>query len=290
MTAAKETPEARTTNARASATAQFGRHDRHCFIAMPYGRSKREREAFGGWYSAVLEPAAREVGLEPVLAVALQYPVAVTSEMCEHLAADAVAVGDLGGFRTKDEPNPNVMYEVGIRHALRLPIVLLALEGQRLPFDIGAQRVLFYKRETSHKNIAYVKRELASFLTAALEGIFYTPFASLAHQAPQPTKQSPGIDVVQRTLRASQFGPFCVNSWWIWFGKRTGVPSHEVFEAVIEATSIEHFLRLCQAPTSAEASIWRELGRADEALHLLSELNLVRDALRLPRLPVPSDA
>ena len=56
---------------------------------------------------------------------------------------------DLGGVSPADEPNPNVMYEPGIRHALDLPHVIMAWKGQRLPFDIGHQRAIMEDRQRS---------------------------------------------------------------------------------------------------------------------------------------------
>jgi hypothetical protein len=40
--------------------------------------------------------------------------------------------------------NPNVMYELGLAHARTKPTILLAPQGQRLPFDIRNLRVIEY--------------------------------------------------------------------------------------------------------------------------------------------------
>ena len=42
--------------------------------------------------------------------------------------------------------NPNVMYELGIAHALGKPVIMISsTSGEELPFDVKTQRVLFYK-------------------------------------------------------------------------------------------------------------------------------------------------
>jgi hypothetical protein len=41
--------------------------------------------------------------------------------------------------------NPNVMYELGIAHALGKDVVIIANSGADLPFDVNSRRILFYK-------------------------------------------------------------------------------------------------------------------------------------------------
>lgn len=43
------------------------------------------------------------------------------------------------------ELNPNVFYELGVRHALRHGTILMALKGTQLPFDVGDLRVIPYE-------------------------------------------------------------------------------------------------------------------------------------------------
>ncbi len=42
--------------------------------------------------------------------------------------------------------NPNVLYEIGMAHSLGKNVVLIAEQGESLPFDIAAVRVVFYKQ------------------------------------------------------------------------------------------------------------------------------------------------
>ncbi len=65
------------------------------------------------------------------------------------------------------------MYELGIRHALNLPVVIMGWKGQRLPFDISNQRAILEERdfESIPRNIEL----LESFISEAKDGSFYKP-------------------------------------------------------------------------------------------------------------------
>ena len=101
-------------------------HQKHCFVVMPFGRDREEKKWFRGWYEVVIEPAVRSSGLEPVLSASEEQPSAINDEIRAHLTFDPMVVVDLGCIRPDDPPNPNVMYELGIRHAFGLPLVIMA--------------------------------------------------------------------------------------------------------------------------------------------------------------------
>jgi hypothetical protein len=49
-----------------------------------------------------------------------------------------MAVADLTGH------NPNVFYELGLRHMIELPVVLIAQQGTKIPFDAAGVRTIFF--------------------------------------------------------------------------------------------------------------------------------------------------
>jgi hypothetical protein len=155
--------------------------NRTCFVAMPFGRTSEEQRWFKGWYQAVIEPAIKGAGYDPVLAAALDQPSAINDEIRSHLVFDAMAVVDLGGRNPEDPPNPNVMYELGIRHAFGLPLVLLAWEGQWLPFDVSNQRAILSRRD--FLDIEPTKAKLTEFIQSASHGKFYNPMVAVGREA-----------------------------------------------------------------------------------------------------------
>lgn len=55
--------------------------------------------------------------------------------------------------------NPNVMYELGIAHALGKDVVMISNTKEELPFDVNSRRILFY---SDHKDLTNkLQRELA---------------------------------------------------------------------------------------------------------------------------------
>lgn len=148
---------------------------------MPIGRSREERKWFRGWYDVVIRTAVLECGYEPVLSVAEEQPGAINDEIRSHLAFDPMVVVDLGGMSPEDPPTPNVMYELGIRHAFGLPLVIMAWEDQVLPFDVGNQRAIMSQRGFS--DIEAVKKALVKFISAAEDGRFYNPMETVGREA-----------------------------------------------------------------------------------------------------------
>ena len=152
-----------------------------CFVVMPFGRDSDERKWFKGWYEVVVSPAISASGYEPVLSAGEEQPGPINDEIRAHLAYDPMVLVDLGGFEPDDDPNPNVMYELGIRHALGLPLVLMAWEGQRLPFDVSNQRVIMQGRD--FLDIEANKRKIVAFIQAASEGKYYKPMDAVGRMA-----------------------------------------------------------------------------------------------------------
>lgn len=174
-------------------------HARHCFIVMPSGRDASDQKWFRGWYEVVIKPSVVEVGYQPVLAAAEEQPGAINDEIRAHLALDPMVVVDLAGTEPEEDPNPNVMYELGIRHALGLPLVMMAWKGQRLPFDVSNQRVIMEERDLM--DLELNKRRLVTFIRAAEQGKYYKPMEAVSRQATiQVASESFGEDSVLRAL------------------------------------------------------------------------------------------
>ncbi len=65
-------------------------------------------------------------------------PGMITTQVLECLKNAKLAIADLSYL------NPNVFYEVALRHALRLPVVQLIRKADKLPFDVNQSRTLVF--------------------------------------------------------------------------------------------------------------------------------------------------
>lgn len=114
----------------------------HVFVAMPFGIKAAADGSlidFDRVYAELIRPALESAGLEVQRADEEQSAGDIRADLFQELLMADLVVADL----TLD--NPNVWYELGVRHALRARGVIL-VQGPRAaqPFDIYTDRKLTY--------------------------------------------------------------------------------------------------------------------------------------------------
>ena len=122
-----------------------------CFVLMPFGRKTDAAGRvtnFDSVYDKIIAPAVEQAGLEPIRADEEKIGGTIHKPMFERLMLCHYAVADITGA------NPNVFYELGIRHALRpRSTVIIFREGTVRPFDIALVRGISYKTDSSGEPI-----------------------------------------------------------------------------------------------------------------------------------------
>ena len=125
-----------------------------CFIAMPFGRKEaggRTVEFDDVWHR-VIEPAITAADMQPLRADEEWVGGIIHKPMFERLLLCEYAVCDL------TLANPNVFYELGVRHAARpATTVLIMADDVRLPFDVAMLRTLPYRLGLDGKPAAAAK-------------------------------------------------------------------------------------------------------------------------------------
>jgi hypothetical protein len=110
-----------------------------CFYITPIGsEDSEERRHADLFMSSLVQPALDEIGLTVVRADQIGEPGMITSQILEYLKYARLAIADLSYL------NPNVFYEVALRHSLRLPVVQMIRRADRLPFDVNQSRTLVF--------------------------------------------------------------------------------------------------------------------------------------------------
>lgn len=142
----------------------------HAFIAMPFGEKPNtngEIIDFNRVYAELIKPALEDAGLEVFRADEEQQAGDILTDMFQELLMADLVVADL----TID--NPNVWYELGVRHALRARGVVLVC-GDRInnAFDLHAQRKLRYGIEgggPDKQTVEQDKQKLTAMVKETME-------------------------------------------------------------------------------------------------------------------------
>jgi len=92
-----------------------------CFVVMPF-HSLYEAE-----YERVILPAIEDVGLACVRGNEIYSRQAIIQDIWASIREARIVVAELSGR------NPNVMYEIGLAHAIGKPIVLLTRNEEDIP-------------------------------------------------------------------------------------------------------------------------------------------------------------
>jgi hypothetical protein len=133
-----------------------------CFIATPIGPDVSDvRKSADGLLQEVLAPELRSLGFVVVVPHELSTPGSITGQIVEHLIDATLVVVNLTGL------NPNVMYELAVRHATKKPVVIVAEESTKLPFDVSDQRTIFF--ENSMMGAFRLRPQFRAAVNAAVE-------------------------------------------------------------------------------------------------------------------------
>lgn len=146
--------------------------EKECFFIAPIGPDGSEhRNRSDAVLEFIVAHAAEELGLLAVRADQLGEPGQITLQVIEHVLGAKAAVVDLTGH------NPNVYYELAIRHTAKLPTVLICEQGQDLPFDIAQMRTIFFSH-TDLRSADHCRHEIIRQLRQALDGAVDSPVAA----------------------------------------------------------------------------------------------------------------
>jgi hypothetical protein len=172
---------------------------------MPFGRktdAAGRMTNFDSVYEKLIAPAVEAAGLEPIRADEEKIGGTIHKPMFERLMLCHYAVADITGA------NPNVFYELGIRHALRpSSTVILFVEGTVIPFDIALVRGIAYRTDGAGEPVdpQAPMQAIAEHLRAARESPhFDSPIFQLLDDMPHAQIDHAKTDVFRQQVDYSK--------------------------------------------------------------------------------------
>ncbi len=161
-----------------------------CFYVAPIGDVDSEvRQHSDVILAALVEPALAELGLKVVRADGIDTPGVITKQVIEHIAKAKLVVADLSFH------NPNVFYELALRHATGKPTIHLIRSTDRIPFDIDQFRTIRIDTSGLYSFVPQIetyRAEIATHARRALDEkaesvnplfVFYPEFRSVLEAA-----------------------------------------------------------------------------------------------------------
>lgn len=120
------------------------KHKRQCFVIMPFSTTKScTAEEWTDIYETMIKPAVEmsQCGYECRRSDIVEGN--IIEDIIDNLFSADVVIADL------TDKNPNVFYELGVRHALRQGTILITQELSDIPFDLRPYMIHAYRWKTS---------------------------------------------------------------------------------------------------------------------------------------------
>ncbi|MGM4957820.1 hypothetical protein ACT4MK_21315 [Bradyrhizobium barranii] len=148
-------------------TADHAKFEATCFYISPIGGADSEyRQHSDLFMGTLIEPAVASFGLSLVRADQIDKPGMITKQIMEFLVKARLVIVDMSYH------NPNVFYELAIRHMMRLPIVQIVRKADTIPFDVNQMRTVIIDTSDIYSfapRICTYQTDISSHIRRALE-------------------------------------------------------------------------------------------------------------------------
>ena len=132
-----------------------------CFVIMPFGE-KLDVDGkvidFDMVYDYLIKNTVESLNISCVRCDEIDQAGWIHSKMFEHICNSNIAIVDITSL------NPNVFYELGVRHVLADSVtILLRRKGTKIPFNIQGFKVIEYDPEDM-QNVEATKKKIGEFI------------------------------------------------------------------------------------------------------------------------------
>ena len=143
-------------------TSAHASYQTSCFYVTPIGQpGSPERKHADMFAASIVEPAIEFSQLKLVRADEIESPGLITKQVIEYLVHSRLVIADLSFH------NPNVFYELAVRHMLRKPTVQIMRKIDRIPFDVAQNRTVIIDEEDKYDLIAKMPTFIADLSAQA---------------------------------------------------------------------------------------------------------------------------
>jgi hypothetical protein len=147
---------------------------KECFVIMPFSETDKKKghseEYWTCFFEEFLTPALSECGYRARRSEAT--PGNIIEGIIQDLQGSNLVLAVL------TDHNPNVWYELGVRHSLRKGTIMMIEECQKIPFDVDKYGVIRYAKDKDPAELAKdkkLKEDLARYIRRAEAGVQDSP-------------------------------------------------------------------------------------------------------------------
>jgi hypothetical protein len=163
-----------------------------CFVVSQIGEENSPERVSADWFlEAIVQPVFERSfpEFEVRRADGIAEPGMIDAQVISSIIMSELVIADLTNM------NPNVFYEIGLRHMTQKPIIHMHEVGTKIPFDVSLYRSIRYSR-VRPRDIASAATDLAGTVTAVLE---------TEHQVENPVSRALGkLDFKQHASSREQ--------------------------------------------------------------------------------------
>ena len=188
----------------------FRTHGKSCFVVMPFGTKQmpygsKETINFDAVYRKIIKPTATQIGLQCTRSDEVSEAGLIQKDMIDRIIKSDVVIVDITTV------NPNVFYELGIRHtAKRSGTILMKMLQKPIPFNINGMRVIEY--DLTPKAIPYSRSILEtniknSMIDRNVDSLVHTLLPDLnVTQRPSPIETTEVVEYGAASLNGVKLG------------------------------------------------------------------------------------
>lgn len=161
-----------------------------CFVISPIGSEGSDtRKRSDLTYEYIIRPIVEKFGYHLTRADYIKEPGIITSQIIDQIFESSLVIADLS------DNNPNVFYELAIRHVIKKPYVQMMRSGQKIPFDITSLRTISF--DIDLESASNAKKELYDQIESIENSKFNpdNPITSAIHQTAIKKMLDSGDDI-----------------------------------------------------------------------------------------------